>query len=64
MTATISLETIVIMRAMVFNLLLVARKFNTIDFDKISFWIKNAGLEGLKSVIYVGNGEPLLIEIF
>ena len=37
---------------------------NTIDFDKISFWIKNAGLEGLKSVIYVGNGEPLAYKRF
>ena len=36
----------------------------TINFDKITKWIKNASLKGLKSVIYVGNGEPLAYKRF
>ena len=36
----------------------------TIDFRKITKWIKKSSLKGLKSIIYVGNGEPLAYKRF
>ncbi len=36
----------------------------TIDFEKVTKWIKKASLKGLKSIIYVGNGEPLAYKRF
>ena len=36
----------------------------TIDFRKITKWKKKSSLKGLKSIIYVGNGEPLAYKRF
>lgn len=37
---------------------------NTIDYNKLTKWVNKASLHGLKSIIYVGNGEPLAYKKF
>ena len=37
---------------------------NSIDFIKLTEWLKKAVKRGLKGVGYVGNGEPLAYKIF